>query len=183
MWMGTFAALCYLLNRTHNVCLMPIYAIQLHIVNAMANQSSTRVFSQSEVATPTDSQQATHQLMHKQSNDNSLADSPSPPSETKAGELHSSHPITKGNMGTSTNLIGAEPTFGVFAAAFLFGRAAFFYQGNSNSPSTIDISGAYTGYVDALAVYYNCRDGDISLQYKCCNIHSDNVIAWICVVL
>jgi hypothetical protein len=153
MWMATFAALCYLLHRTHNVCLMPIYAIQLHIVYAMANQSSTPVFSQSEVATPTDSQQEIHQLVRKQSKDNSIADPLSPPSENKAGEVHSSHPITKGNTGTSSHLIGAEPTFGVFAAAFLFGRAAFFYQGNSNSPSTIDISGAYTGYVDAPAVY------------------------------
>ena len=33
------------------------------------------------------------------------------------------------------------------AMAYFLGRAAFFMQGNSNSPSTIDISGAYTGCV------------------------------------
>lgn len=33
------------------------------------------------------------------------------------------------------------------ASTYILGRAAFFYQGNSNSPSTVDISGAYTGYV------------------------------------
>lgn len=33
------------------------------------------------------------------------------------------------------------------AMAYMLGRAAFFVLGNSNSPSTIDISGAYAGYV------------------------------------
>lgn len=43
------------------------------------------------------------------------------------------------------------------AMAYLLGRAAFFALGNSNSPSSIDISGAYAGYVHSARVA--CRSG------------------------